>query len=150
MQERIGWLRGVRAYLAAILGLNLVWEVAQLPLYALPPGVAPPFLAAVIAEGVSGDLMIAGAALLAALVLAGDPRWPEHGFARVGGLATLFGAGYTVYSEWWHVQVIHEWGYGPAMPLVPPFGTGLSPLLEWVLLPPIALLIARRAAHAAR
>ncbi len=68
-----GWLRMVRAYLVAIAALNLVWEAAQLPLYRMSRRVGPRFLAAMLAEGLSGDVTIAGFALLAALVLAGEP-----------------------------------------------------------------------------
>jgi len=31
-----------------------------------------------------------------------------------------------------------------AMPRLPPLGTGLAPVLQWALLPPLALLVARR------
>jgi hypothetical protein len=30
------------------------------------------------------------------------------------------------------------------MPIVPPFGTGLSPLVQWLVIPPLVLWMTRR------
>jgi len=38
-----------------------------------------------------------------------------------------------------------SWAYTPAMPRVPPLGTGLAPLLQWLLLPTMSLVWARGA-----
>ena len=52
--------------------------------------------------------------------------------------AILLGLGYTVFSEWLNTQVRQSWSYTEAMPLLPPFGTGLTPFLQWVIVPAIA------------
>jgi hypothetical protein len=38
------------------------------------------------------------------------------------------------------------WDYADAMPRVPPLGTGLAPLLQWLVAPPVALRLAGRRA----
>jgi hypothetical protein len=53
--------------------------------------------------------------------------------------AILLGLCYTVFSEWLNTQVRQSWSYTEAMPLVPPLGTGLAPLLQWLIVPGIAL-----------
>ncbi len=36
------------------------------------------------------------------------------------------------------------WGYSPIMPTVPIIGTGLVPLLQWVIIPPLVIWFVRR------
>jgi len=70
-------------------------------------------------------------------------RWPSAGYARVATVTVVLGVAYTVFSEWLNVAVRGSWAYAPAMPRVLPFGTGLSPLLEWVVVPLAAFAWAR-------
>jgi hypothetical protein len=57
----------------------------------------------------------------------------------------VIGLGYLVYSEWVNIELRGSWAYTEAMPRLPPFGTGLAPLLQWLVIPPIALWAVRRA-----
>ena len=41
---------------------------------------------------------------------------------------------FTAWSEWYNVYRAGNWGYTASMPLI--FGIGLSPLLQWLILPP--------------
>lgn len=50
---------------------------------------------------------------------------------------------YTVYSEWLNVTVRGSWAYAPSMPKLPVFGTGLSPFLQWLVVPVIAFTAMR-------
>jgi hypothetical protein len=61
----------------------------------------------------------------------------------VAVVATAVGLGYTVFSEWLNVEVREAWAYAEAMPRLPLLGTGLAPVLQWLILPPLALLGAR-------
>ncbi|HEV2545968.1 MAG TPA: hypothetical protein VGU20_01390 [Stellaceae bacterium] len=128
-------------YLFLATAANLVWEVAQLPLYTIGEASSTEGLAYVVAHCTAGDVIILAAALLLALVLAGDGAWPERGCRSVTVASTFIGVAYTIFSEWLNVHVLQNWAYAPAMPLVPPFGTGLSPLLQWLLIPPAALMV---------
>jgi hypothetical protein len=71
-------------------------------------------------------------------------RWPIFG-GRMALAAVLLGLGYTVFSEWLNARIRQSWSYTEAMPVIPPLGTGLSPLLQWLIVPGIALLYAGRA-----
>lgn len=139
------WLRLLRLYLALALVLNLIWEIGQLPLYSLWRTAGAAELAWTVTHCLAGDLLIATATLVLALLVAGTGRWPidARNFRRVGLVATLLGAGYTIFSEWLNVSVRNAWAYSPAMPVMPGVGTGLSPLLQWILVPPAALYVAR-------
>ncbi len=81
-----------------------------------------------------------------ALVFVGEPSWPARAHSRVAALTIGFGAAHTVFSEWLNAVVRQTWAYSDLMPIVPVVGTGLSPLLQWVAVPLLALHFARRAA----
>lgn len=137
------WLTAWRRYLGFVLVANLLWEIAQLPLYTIwsrPLG--EQILAA--AHCTLGDVLIAMATLMFALIFAGDARWPAVGGKRVLIVTTLLGVAYTIFSEWLNIVIRQSWAYSDLMPRIPGLGTGLSPLLQWVLLPPLSLWFAYR------
>ena len=78
-------------------------------------------------------------------MLAGDSEWPEQGFRRTAGLTIALGVGYTIFSEWLNIVVRAAWQYSELMPVVPVIGTGLSPLLQWLVIPSASLYFARLA-----
>jgi hypothetical protein len=137
------WLTALKRYFGAILAGNLVWEFVQLPLYTLwhegPWGRI--VFAAVHCTG--GDLLIGGAALMIALLLIGDGRWPHAGFGRVAIVAGGCGLAYTVFSEWLNTEIRFSWAYTIWMPIIPVIGTGLSPFLQWLVVPSLAFWWAR-------
>ncbi len=142
------WLSAVRTYLLAIGLGNLAWEAAQFPLYSIWYEGSRGHQLFALMHGTAGDLFISAAALMASLAIFGDRAWPTRAFWRVGVPTLGFGLGYTVYSEWINVAVRHTWAYSRLMPRVPLIGTGLSPLLEWIVVPAFALLLLRRGMRA--
>lgn len=125
-------------YLGFVAAANLAWEIAQLPLYTLWDEASTGFIVYAVAHCTAGDLLIASFALLVALLLCRSRAWPEHGYRRVAVVATLLGVGYTVFSEWHNTAVLVSWTYADRMPVLPPLGTGLAPLAQWIVLPPLA------------
>jgi hypothetical protein len=121
-------------------GLNLAWEIAQLPLYTIWWTDLGPRIGFAVLHCTAGDLMIGAASLAAALLFAGR-GWPEDCAARIRvvALTTLFGVGYTVFSEWLNVSARGSWAYTEWMPVLPPFGTGLTPILQWLILPGLTM-----------
>lgn len=131
-------------YALLILGANLAWEIAQLPLFTLWTEATAGTIAMSIVHCTLGDLAIATVALIAALAIV------QRTAIRTGRYVSLHltviapGAAYTVFSEWLNVAVLRNWQYSPLMPVLPPLGTGLSPLLQWIVLPPLCLALASR------
>jgi hypothetical protein len=142
------WLSGLRAYLVGAGLAHLTWESLQLPLYALWDQGTPRAQAFAVAHCTLGDLLIALSALVVALVLVGDEAWPRRRFWRVAGAALVLGVAYTVFSEWLNVAVRASWAYSERMPVIrlPGFDIGVSPLLQWIVVPAIAFAAARRGA----
>ena len=92
-----------------------------------------------------GDLVIAACALTLALLLAGVPRWPRDRFWPIAILTVAFGVAYTVFSEWLNVVVRAAWAYSDWMPIVSVAGSklGLSPPLQWIVVPSAAFTVMR-------
>jgi hypothetical protein len=137
------WYRVAKRYLGAMLVGNLLWEALHLPLYTLWETGTASYLAFVELHCSVGDLMIGTLTLLVAVILAGR-GWPLRNYHRVAVLAILFGLTYTVFSEWLNISVRGSWAYAATMPVVPVLGTGLSPILQWIILPLASLTWARR------
>ncbi len=140
------WLGLLRRYLAAILLGNLIWEVLQLPLYTIWQEATLPTLAFAVLHCTLGDVAIAAACLVLALISFGTVDWAREvrAYRRVAAVATAIGVAYLVYSEYVNVGAPGRWDYAPEMPRLPPFGTGLAPFLQWLLLPPLAFVHAWR------
>jgi hypothetical protein len=62
--------------------------------------------------------------------------------------AIALGVGFTAFSEWWHVEVKQSWAYTEAMATIGPTGIGLSPILQWVVVPGIAFWLVHRLTRA--
>lgn len=143
------WLAAVRRYALFTAAAHLAWETLQVPLYTIWREASVCEIAFAVLHCSAGDVAIAALCLTGALLLAGDPAWPRASFHRVAAIAVALGVAYTVYSEWRNTGR-GAWGYSAWMPRVPPLGTGLSPLVQWVALPPLGLWWARKAPPAER
>jgi hypothetical protein len=145
--DRQAWRFIARAYLPWLAALNLAWEVAQLPLYTLWREASVGYIAFAVAHCTVGDILIGGAALMLALIVSrAGPlmRWP---WLHIALVATSAGAAYTLVSEWLNTSVRQSWEYSALMPTLElgRFVIGLSPLAQWLVVPPLAIYLARRA-----
>ena len=138
------WILTVRRYLGASLAANLVWEILQLPLFTLWTTGTVRQQAFAVFHCTIGDVMIAALSLLAALALVAQPNWPASSVARVYVFSLAVGLCYTIYSEYLNTSVRGNWAYSQWMPVLPLLGTGLSPLLQWPIVPTVAHGIALR------
>ena len=144
MTAASNWLRGLRRYLVVTAIANLFWETVHLPLYTIwTDGTMRENVFAVL-HCTAGDVLIALSAWAFAVLLAGRPRWPAEAAGRVAVLTIMAGFAYTVYSEWLHTAVRQSWTYSPWMPVIPGLGMGLSPALQWLVIPSLALWVADR------
>ena len=122
--------------------LHFVWEMGQAPFYRGMATAAHGTAVRACAVATVGDVVIllVAYALVAAAVR--SRRWlaaPTGG--RVAGFLAV-GLAATAGLELLNVYVLGRWAYGTGMPRV--FGVGLAPLLQWMLVPPAVLWLARR------
>jgi len=145
-QGESNWLRGLKVYLGVVAVANLVWEVLQLPLYTIWTTGTAHEIAFAVVHCTGGDVLIALSALTLALIAVGTKSWPADSHRWVMLVTLALGVGYTIFSEWLNVIVRSSWTYSPLMPVVPILNVGLSPLLQWTVVPFVALCLARKAA----
>lgn len=131
----VEWLSALRRYTAFVAVANLVWEFAHTPLYTLwETGSAGEIVFAAV-HCTGGDILIALSAVMLALFFVGSPAWPAVRKSRVVVLTVAFGLGYTVFSEWLNIEVRKAWAYRDLMPVIPVIDAGLSPVLQWIIVP---------------
>lgn len=124
--------------------LNLPWEFWQVPFY---EGVAsaPHWESTrMCTEAALGDAGMAVFAFWVVSVRVRTRSWvlkPARseviGFVAVGVLLTIV-------FEWLAASILGLWTYAGSMPTLPFLGTGLLPLLQWILLPPLILWLTGR------
>ncbi len=141
-RTRNTWLEALRIYILTISVSNLVWEFAHLPLYEFWQTASPRELAFAALHCTGGDILIGSSSIMIALLVVGENRWPARGHRRVFYLTLLIGFFYTVFSEWLNIEVRQAWAYSELMPVIPVLNMGLSPALQWVLIPALAYRLA--------
>lgn len=124
--------------------LNLPWEFWQVPFFAGMPSTAHWEGVRACTRAAAGDAGIALAAFGAVAVLARSRRWilrPRRceaiGFVAVGLLVTIV-------FEWLATGPLERWRYAPSMPRLPLLGTGMLPVLQWIVIPPLVLWFVKR------
>jgi hypothetical protein len=138
-----GSAKPIIVYLVTVIVGHFVWETGQLPLYTLWwSGTKGTILSALI-HCTGGDAIIATAALALALAAARFVGWPLFG-KRLMAVTILLGIAYTVFSEWLNVEIRRSWAYTASMPIIPVLGTGLAPLLQWLIIPGIGFAVVSR------
>ena len=135
--------RALVLYALLSAGLNLAWETVQLPLYTIFETGTPGFITYAVAHCTAGDVLIALASYGVAAVATG-PGWIIERPIAGGVTAILTGVIYTAFSEWLNVSVRGSWAYADVMPTLA--GIGLSPLLQWVIVPVVVIWLTRRTA----
>ena len=126
--------------------LNFPWEILQVRLFA---GMASaPYSEAIIGclQATFGDLVIVLLAFEAVALAARNRRWVLAPSGRQLAVFVGIGVSITAVIEWLATNGhwVQSWTYSPAMPVLPQVGIGLSPLLQWVLVPLLLVWFVRR------
>lgn len=128
-----GVIAGAGLWSALAFALNLVWEIAHVRLYTIWAADGTTVAWSVL-HCTLGDAAIALAMYALAGVVLWRADWPASR-PWTGGAVVVIGAlAFTAWSEWYNVYRTVNWAYTPSMPMI--FGIGLSPLLQWLILPP--------------
>ncbi len=124
--------------------LNYPWEFLQVPFFAGMAS-APHWDAVQFCTGATlGDAGIALISFWAVAAVAGSRAWIlEPSAPHVLGFIAV-GVGITVVAEWIATEVLHRWAYAERMPTLPVLGTGILPLLQWIVVPPLVVWFVRR------
>ncbi len=140
--EGQNWIRVLRRYiLFSALG-HLIWETGHIPLYTIWVEDSWREIGFAILHCTGGDLLIAMSTMLLSLFVVGSSAWPFERVRWVLGVALILGVTYTVFSEWLNIVIRAAWAYRDIMPVVPVLDAGLTPLLQWVVVPSTAYMAA--------
>jgi hypothetical protein len=134
----------LRRYLPWLVGFSLAWEIAQLPLYTLWKQATPAYMAFAVAHCMVGDVLIGSAALAAALVVTRATALAGWQWRRIALVTAIVATSYTAFSEWMNTVLLRSWEYSALMPRVSlgDIELGVSPLAQWLVIPPLALWLA--------
>ena len=146
-EDRDVWRLILLRYLPLLAVFNLVWESLHVRLYTLWYEAEPAYIAFSVLHCTLGDVVIGVAALLTALIVTREHALPRWRWRRIAVLTALFGVAYTAFSEWMNIAWLRSWTYADSMPTlaIRGFELGLSPVAQWLVLPPLALyLVIRR------
>ena len=125
------------------LPLELLWEVAQFPLYTVWHEGEWSYILYGLAHCTFGDLLILLVIYWVVALLNRNRYWYRSSILVNGFLFTLLGLCYTIYSEFVNVSIKGNWGYTELMPIIPVIEIGGMPFMQWVLVPPVLLWLMR-------
>lgn len=140
------WRLISRGYLPWLGLLNLAWESAHVRLYTLWNEATTAYIAFSVVHCTLGDVFIGGLALLLSLILLRAGAAAHWRYPPIVLVTTLMGTAYTIFSEWMNLTILRSWTYNESMPRVGLAGieVGVTPLAQWLVVPPLALYLARR------
>jgi hypothetical protein len=137
--SRLAWL-GVTGFL-----LNGNWEWLQTPFFADSSSTLNEIVWFRL-HCTLGDVLILMACAGGVTAVRRSARWlAGPGFLDLA-LLTLFGVVYTVFSENRNLSR-GAWEYSDLMPIVPGTSVGVVPLVQWLVLPTLAVVLASRLAR---
>lgn len=126
--------------------LHFVWEFIQAPTYAGMIELNHWDGIKLCTSATFGDVGFALTAYWLTSVMARSRHWIFDTSASHWQLLLFLavGLGLTIGFEYYYTNISLRWTYSDLMPLVPPFGTGLSPLLQWIVVPLLVVWFTRR------
>jgi hypothetical protein len=152
MRRRFQWFVGSPEWNVSLFSflLHFVWETWQMPLY--EGGLSMPHWTGIgiCTRATLGDVGIALCAFgVPAYVLAGR-LWILSPERRQWVTYLGIGIVITIVFEYLAVEVLGRWSYAARMPRLPLLGTGLLPILQWIVVPSLVVPLAARQVRGAR
>ncbi|QTF92871.1 hypothetical protein [Halomonas sp. BM-2019] len=124
--------------------LNYPWEFLQVPFFAEMPTMTHWEAVRFCTRATLGDVLIALVAYWAVAAVLRRRDWLLRPDIRAIAGFVVVGVVITIGLEWHATALQDRWQYAERMPTLPLLGTGLAPLLQWLLLPPLVVWLVRR------
>ena len=122
--------------------LNFFWEVVQTYFYTMKDAPFNTMLHGWVHCTLGNVILILVSFWLVSMA-SRNRRWFLHlsglnfiGFIMIGIMATVI-------SERVNVHILKSWAYNQSMPIIPWLRVGLTPFLQWTVVPPAVLLLVR-------
>ncbi len=124
--------------------LHFAWEMMQVPWFDGMLEASHGTVVWLCTRATFGDVLILVVAFWAGSAAVRQRQWLIPGLLVPALVTIAMGVLITVVFEWLATGMLDRWSYADNMPVVPGVGIGLTPLLQWLILPPLALWLARR------
>lgn len=126
------------------------WELLQAPLFSSLND-TPHFAGILMClRATFGDLAIALMAFWGTAAVAGRREWTRKPTARSVAVFLAIGLFATLGLEFANTTILNRWSYADEMPRLPVLGTGLAPILQWIIVPTLVTWYLARLAPARR
>ena len=124
--------------------LNFIWEMLQMPLFSFYQEASVIGINIACLQASVGDaiMLVIAYWLLAALLKSRE--WIFHLNSKRMAMFLVPGIVFTILAEALAIGPLHRWEYAEIMPTLPYLGTGLVPIAQWLILPPLVLWIVKR------
>ena len=125
--------------------VNYPWEFLQVPFFAGMPTAGHWDAILFCTRATGGDALIALTGYWVVAFFWGNRYWILQPRLPHLGVFIAVGIAITIVFEWHATEIAQRWTYADHMPVLPVLGTGVLPLLQWTLLPPlIAWFVSRQ------
>ncbi len=123
---------------------NFPWEFLQVPFFQSFTSIEHWEGVKTCTQATFGDAVISLIAYFGVAAFRKDGRWMVSPDKLSIAFYILIGVCITIFMEWLATDVLNRWQYSEAMPRLPLLGTGLLPLLQWIILPLCILYFSKR------
>lgn len=123
--------------------LHFPWEILQAPLWVGMANLAHAEGVRICGIAALGDVVIALAAYEAAALSTRSRLWLLNPPRAAWAVYIAVGLVLTVAYEYAATGAFARWEYVASHPRLPVLGTGLAPVLQWLVLPPLTLWLTR-------
>ena len=124
--------------------MHFTWEFLQAPLFRNMQNATHMDGIKICLQATLGDMVIALIAFWLTSFLAGTRQWPAQPNRRTLAAWLSTGLAITVALEFYSTEIAERWAYGASMPRLPVIGTGIAPVIQWIVVPLLVLWYMRR------
>ncbi len=122
--------------------LNFFWEVVHTYFYTFKDSTFDTMLSGWL-HCTWGDVII----IMGSFWFVSLTSWNRRWFLSLNKINfmgfIMVGVAYTFFSEWANIQIFKSWSYNEMMPMIPWTEVGLTPVLQWIVIPSAVILLTR-------
>lgn len=122
---------------------NLIWEGMHSPLYNIWVKGSPIDIVKALLHCTLGDVLIIIISFWTVSLIFKSRDWILQKSVSGGFVFIAIGVIYTAFSEYHNVYQVENWVYRDIMPTVPPWEIGVTPLVQWVVVPIMVMMVTR-------
>jgi len=123
---------------------NFIWEMLQMPFFSFSEKLSLGEINDACLQASIGDALMLVIMFWIVSALLKSRDWIFHLTPYRIGLFLLLGILMTVIFEYLATGLLDRWVYGSSMPIIPLIGTGVIPIMQWLVIPPFVLWLIKR------